>query len=437
MKKKREMSPLRMYILLITYAILLVMFFIYKSEIFDGLKLVLNCIRPFFIGILIAYILNNPLRFLENRVFPWLLRKKKKRNPHVERAVATGLTVLFAVAVVTAIVAVLIPQLTESVTLFISNVDTYINTLESFTSSLNERFHLKDELWLEINSIASTMLDEAANTLKGSAPTIINKTKDVMTAVVNGLFNTLMSLIISIYMLYHREKLLYQLNKILRAFLPENIYAYLMENCAYANLTFTRFLGGQITEACILSILCFVGTSILRTPYSLLVSVIVGLTNLIPVFGPWIGSAISAFLLLMINPMQALWFIVFIIVLQQLENNLIYPKVVGSSIGLSGLWVIVAILVCGGLFGVAGMFLGIPLFAVISRMFGRFVDERIIHRFAEATEEDDADTQEVPENEASSDDELMQNAVQLDNPDSHTDRDRKAAKRRNKKRKHS
>jgi len=391
--KKRGMPPFKMYILLITYAVLLVMVFINKTEIFGAILKFLGYLRPFFIGIVIAYILNNPLRYLEMRIFPKIFRKVKNRSGIVERAVSTGVTVVFAVAIVVTIVSVLIPQLVESASLFVSNIDTYVSTLENFTAGLGDRFHLDDEAWLRAQAIGSGFLDNLATTLQDSMPTILNKTKDIMTAVINGLFNTLMSVIISIYLLFHKEKLLFMLQKILCAFIPEKALKFTFDTSRYANQIFTKFLGGQITEAFILGVLCFIGTSILGIQYSLLVSVIIGITNLIPIFGPWIGTAISTFLLLMIDPVRALWFLIFIIILQQLENNLIYPKIVGSSIGLSGLWVIVAILICGGMFGVAGMFLGIPLFAVLSKLFSGVIDERYEQKLA-AREEAEQVTKE-------------------------------------------
>lgn len=388
--KKRGTPPVKMYILLITYAVLLVMVFINKTEILGAIVKFLGYLKPFFIGIIIAYILNNPLRYLEMRIFPRIFRKVKNRSGVMERALSTGVTVVFAVALVVTIVSVLIPQLVESASLFVSNIDTYVKTLETFTNSFADKLHLDDEMWLRAQTIGAGFLDNLATNLQSSMPSILNKTKDVMTAVINGLFNTLMSVIISIYLLFHKEKLIFMLQKILCAFMPEKALKFTFDTSRYANQIFTKFLGGQITEAFILGVLCFIGTSILGIQYSLLVSVIVGITNLIPIFGPWIGTGISTFLLLMIDPVRALWFLIFIIILQQLENNLIYPKVVGSSIGLSGLWVIVAILICGGMFGVAGMFLGIPLFAVISKLLSGFIEARYELKLAAKAEAEEA-----------------------------------------------
>ena len=194
--------------------------------------------------------------------------------------------------------------------------------------------------------------------------------------------------IISVYLLYHKEKLIRQLKSVIRAFLPDRLTDFIFDTARFTNETFAKFIGGQMAEAFILGVLCFVGMSVLGIPYALMISVIIAISNLIPIFGPWIGAILSAFILLMIDPMKALWFLIFIIVLQQLENNLIYPKVVGSSIGLSGLWVIFAVIVCGGLFGVLGIFLGIPLFAVVSKLGQDYIRRRLKNKEAKKETEE-------------------------------------------------
>ncbi len=386
--QKKPMSPLKQYILLITYAVVLVMFFIQKNEIFGMIGRVLGVMRPFFVGILIAYVLNAPMRAIENKILPKLLKKAKKRNPSLERGIAVAMTMIFAVAIVTVIVSVLIPQLLDSVSIFVSNIESYVQSLEAFTNSLAERFHLDDALWTQIEAIGNGILENIVTAIQGSMPQILNTTKNVMTTVANGLFNSLMSTIISVYMLYHKEKLIRQLKSVIRAFLPDRLTDFIFDTARFSNETFAKFIGGQMAEACILGVLCFVGMSVLGIPYALMISVIIAISNLIPIFGPWIGAILSAFILLMIDPMKALWFLIFIIVLQQLENNLIYPKVVGSSIGLSGLWVIFAVIVCGGPFGVLGIFLGIPLFAVVSKLGQDYIRRRLKNKEAKKETEE-------------------------------------------------
>ena len=223
MSQKKPMSPLKQYILLITYAVVLVMLFIQKNEIFGMIGRVLGVMRPFFVGILIAYVLNAPMRAIENKILPKLLKKAKKRNPSLERGIAVAMTMIFAVAIVTVIVSVLIPQLLDSVSIFVSNIESYVQSLEAFTNSLAERFHLDDALWTQIEAIGNGILENIVTAIQGSMPQILNTTKNVMATVANGLFNTLMSTIISVYMLYHKEKLIRQLKNVDRQFYKRDV----------------------------------------------------------------------------------------------------------------------------------------------------------------------------------------------------------------------
>jgi len=374
---KKNSSPLRTYMLLITYAVVLVMAFLSRKEIFAGIGSLFSILTPFAYALLIAYVLSIPMRFLETKIYPKLFGKAKCRRPGLERALSVALVLIFLLAVISGIFSILIPQLTDSVMTLISNIEGYIRSLDSLITNLVKRFDLNDELWRYIETIGTNAINQVVDTIEQSIPAIVDATKNLTTGLFSALFNFFMGLIICTYLLYQKESLIRQLKSVMRAFLPTKIYAWLLEIGSYTNETLNRFIGGQVTEAFILGCLCFIGTSILGIQYSLLVSVIIGITNLIPIFGPWIGAGISGFILLMVDPVKALWFIIFIVVLQQLENNLIYPKVVGSSIGLSGLWVIFAITIGGGLFGIMGIFLGIPLFAVIYKFTGDFIRARL------------------------------------------------------------
>jgi len=380
MSPKRSPSSLRTYILLITYAIVLVMAFINIKAIFSWVGSLLSILKPFLFALIIAYLLSIPLRFLESKVYPRLFKKMKNRKPVMERGLSVLLVILFMLAIISGIFSILIPQLTESIMTFVSNIEGYINTLDVLVSSLVERFNLDDELWKRVETIGRNTLNQIIDTVENSIPTIVNATKNLTTGLFSALFNFFMGIIISSYMLFHKETLIRQLKSVLRAFIPAHPLSHILEIGSYTNETLNRFIGGQVTEAFILGCLCFIGTSLLGIQYALLVSVIIALSNLIPIFGPWIGAGIAGFILLMVDPVKALWFIIFIVVLQQLENNLIYPKVVGSSIGLSGLWVIFAITVGGGLFGIMGIFLGIPFFAVVYKFGQDFIRKRLRQR---------------------------------------------------------
>ncbi|MBM6860610.1 AI-2E family transporter, partial [Clostridium saudiense] len=193
----------------------------------------------------------------------------------------------------------------------------------------------------------------------------------------SGLVNFILSLIFSIYMLLNKERLQLGMKKVLYAFSKKNFADKVMYLGKIANESFSSYIGGQFIEAIIIGVLCFIGMLVLRMPYALLISVLVAVTALIPIFGAFIGTIPSAFIILIIDPMKALWFIIFIIVLQQIEGNLIYPKVVGSSVGLPPIWVMLAMLIGGNTFGLLGMLLGIPTFSVIYKVSREYINKRL------------------------------------------------------------
>ena len=258
-----------------------------------------------------------------------------------------------------------------------SNIEGYINSLFEFTDKTLSFFNLDISFFDRFEDVWHSWLTEGIDYLKNSLPTIFTYTKDFTTGLVGGIVNTFVGIIICIYLLSTKEKLLRQAKKLLFAFLPKKKAEYVCKIAETANDTFAKFISGQLIEAFIIGILCFIGMSVLGLPYALLISVIVGVTNMIPVVGPFIGAIPSGFIILMINPLQCLWFVIFIIVLQQIEANLIYPHVVGNSVGLSGLWVMFAIFVGGGLFGFLGIFLGVPGFAVIYRFASDYINSRL------------------------------------------------------------
>ena len=191
------------------------------------------------------------------------------------------------------------------------------------------------------------------------------------------MYNWLIGLIVSIYMLAGRDKLIRQLKKLVSACVPKRFLGKVMEVAALTNGTFGKFIIGRIIDSSIILVLCFVCMTIFQMPYALLISVIVGVTNVIPIFGPFIGAIPSAFILLMVDPIKGLWFIVFIIVLQQIDGNIIGPRVVGNSIGLSGIWVMFGVIVGGGQLGVVGMLIGVPVLAVLYTVLGSWVNKRL------------------------------------------------------------
>ncbi|MBC8535278.1 AI-2E family transporter [Feifania hominis] len=360
---------------LITYAVVLFVLltnFKWVKGYFDGF---LSVLMPVVYGIFVAFVLNIPLRFFETRVFASLERKSRLWQK-IHRPVCILIVFVLAIALIVALFSFIIPGLSQSVVTFSNNIYVYADTLQKFVADIGENIVIPEEIWEQMTAWWNDFLSMAVNALKNFLPHLFNFTKSLTSSVVS----VFMGIIMGIYMLANKEKLARQSKKLLYAFLQEKTADKILEVGKISNRTFSEFVSGQLTEAFIIAVLCFTGMSILRMPYALLVSAFVGITALIPIFGAFIGAAFGAFIILLVDPMKAIWFLVFIIVLQQVEGNLIYPRVMGSSIGLPGLWVMFAMLCGSALMGFTGILLGIPTFSVFYTLFGRYVNRRLKNR---------------------------------------------------------
>lgn len=335
-----------------------------------------SVIAPFIVGLCLAFIFNVLLRPLEG-LWDKIFKKKKKTKfiLKLKRPVCLVLSILIIMAVIFILLFMIIPEITRTVSTIASSVPSYLERMEAWWIQLKELLEhysiVLPAFDLDFNKIAETL----TNFLKTSG--LINKTVDITGSIFSGIFNMVLGLVFSIYILASKEKLGANTKKTLLAFLPKEKVEKAVDLAALSNKTFTNFITGQLTEAVIIGILCFIGMLIFRMPYALTISVLVAFTALIPVFGAFIGTAIGAFLILMVEPIKALWFIIFIIVLQQIEGNLIYPKVVGKSVGLPGIWVIIAVTVGSGLFGVLGMLLSVPVVSVLYTVIKEFINKRL------------------------------------------------------------
>ncbi|MGL6173027.1 MAG: AI-2E family transporter [Cellulosilyticaceae bacterium] len=369
-----DKSRLRSYLILTTYAILLYLAIINIQSLFGISKEWLGLLTPFIFGFVIAYLLNGPYEFYRNKILGGLPQKgswQKLRNP-----LALIFSYISLIFIIIVIFSILIPQLAHSIDTLVKDIPKHYNSLKEFTENLVKEYNLSTYLWDQVESFWNNFSQFIIDFLYNAIP----KITDLLMGITSSVSNVFIGLIVSIYLLGNKEKLLLQLKKLIVAFLPQNIVKRVLYVSDLTNRTFTGFIQGQITDAFILGTLCFIGMSIFRFPYALLVSVIIGLTNMIPIVGPIFGCIPTTFIVLMASPtepMRALWFIVLIIVLQQIDGNIIYPRVVGGSIGLSGLWVLFAIFVGGGKFGLLGMVLGVPAFAVIYALLRESVNHRI------------------------------------------------------------
>lgn len=364
-------SKLKENILIVTYFLILAFVLINLSNILGLLGSFASIIKPFIIGLGIAFTTNLLVKIYENKLIPKIDKNNKLKK--YKRALSIILSILTLAILFWALLVFVLPQFVDSIKILVDSIPGYVKSLEEFVAPYVSSTEILNTLWENLVGAWRDILQFAGQFLRQSITGIVNTTFTIT----NGIFTTVISIVIAIYMLISKEDLILGLKKIVYAIFNEKISKKIMHVGRLSNETFSKFLGGQCLEAVIIGVLCFIGMLILRMPYPLLVSVIIGATNIIPIFGPLIGTIPSAFILLMIDPSKALVFIIFVVVLQQLESNLIYPKVVGGSIGLSAIWVLFAITVGGELFGLIGMLLGVPTMAVIYRLVKDGIDNRL------------------------------------------------------------
>ncbi len=347
-------------------------FVFHSSNIRSGVKMITDILMPVVVGMAIAYLLTPVLNFIESKLLYPLCNKLRIKQSKKKNSIIRGLGILITaflfVALIYVLLYMLISQIVPSVQNIVSNFDAYTS---NFTKWLNQTMNDNPE----VQAYLVRTFDKYSNELESWITDILPNTGQLIKTVslsilgvVGVLWDFVIGFIISIYVLASKEKFAAQAKKVSYALFEKDTANTVIRNFRFTHKTFIGFLGGEIVDSIIIGILCFIGTSILKTPYAALVSVIVGVTNIIPFFGPFLGAVPSALLIFVVDPLHplnCLYFVIFIIVLQQVDGNIIGPKILGSSTGLAGFWVIFAITLFGGLFGVFGMIIGVPIFAVI------------------------------------------------------------------------
>ena len=329
------------------------------------LRSILSLFSPLLIGVGIAYVMNLLLMAIE-RLWDMALKKAPELwRVKLKRPLCLTITFLLFLGIIFAIIFILIPRLEEAGTNLVANVPGYITQIQGWWDNLMAFAADHGVTLPELSMNVEDATKFITKLLTSNGDSVVNTTINITTSILGALVNVLLALVFSVYMLAQKEKLLAQSKRLLLAALPKKAGERTMHILKLTNGAFSSFVTGQVTEAFILGTLCCLGMLILRLPYALPVSVIISFTSLIPIFGAWIGAATGAFLIVFVSPVKALTFLIFLLILQQVEGNLIYPKVVGKSVGLPGLWVLAAVTVGGGAFGVLGMLLGVPVCSVI------------------------------------------------------------------------
>ena len=385
---------IRKILLIITYTILLCFAIIKFDVLLNVLGYILNLLKPFIFGFCIAFILNIPLSRIENSFrkkdnkkkkvsnsrakHEELATKKQKRTNPKLRVLSIILSLLIFIGIIFLTLFLVIPEFINTISIFKDSIPSAFNTCQEWARDLMSN---NPEIVEKINEFKpdwQQIYDEAGTWIKSMASGIIGVSIDVIVSIFSGIINFFMGIIFAVYMLMQKEKLTCQLKRVIRACMPEDKAQRLMYIGHVTNDTFKKFFGGQFVEAILLGVLCFIGMSIFKMPYALTISVLVGVTALIPVFGAFFGTAIGAILILAVDPMQAIWFVIFIIVLQQIDGNFIYPKIVGDSVGLPGIWVMLAVLVGGNSLGIIGMLIGVPIASVVYKLIREYVQKKKI-----------------------------------------------------------
>lgn len=330
----------------------------------DKISMLLNVFSPFIVGFVIAYLLNAPVRFFEQKVYA---------NVRQRRGLAIVTVFLLAVALLAVLLNLILPQVIQSISALLNNMDGYLKNFNALVQDWSERFHLEGDGITDLAVSYKDLMSRVSTMATEALPQILN----FGVAIGSGVISAVTALISSIYMLSGKGRLVPQVKKMIYATIPKEKADWFLRVCRQANSVFVGFINGKMIDSAIIGVLCFVFNLILDIDYAILIAVIIGVTNIIPFFGPIIGAVPCVMILLIVRPWAALRFGILVIALQQFDGNILGPKILGDSTGLSALWVLVAIVVGGGLFGFPGMLLGVPTFAVLYSLTKEWVNHRL------------------------------------------------------------
>ena len=336
---------------------------------------------PFIYGAALAYVLNPVLNWLEKKVFPKVFGDRVSKRSR--RGLGVLLTFLFGCAVVALFLAVLIPQIVESIDNLAQSIYAFLPQAQNFLNDLIAQYGT-NEMLVDVLSMLGVDISDPSMALQRLATRSYTFLTQVLPNLfggvmrfTSGLLDVVVGIIIAIYLLLSKEVFYAQVKKLMFAFFPRRVAQATLNLTHDSNAIFCGFISGKILDSAIIGVLCFIGCSILQMPYTVLVSFIVGVTNVIPYFGPFIGAIPSIFIIMIADPLKSLIFAVFVLILQQLDGNIIGPKILGDSTGLSAFWVIFAVTFFGGLFGFVGMLIGVPTFAVIYALVRNFAEFKL------------------------------------------------------------
>ncbi len=386
--KKKLIQPM----ILITFAIVLYLGLSNSQILVNLLKKIVAIFIPFLIGFALAFIMNVLLRLLEKGWCKIWSKCRSKWYEKAKRPLCLVLTVLIFLGVIFALVFMVLPEIISTGENFVSMLPEYINNLNTWWGKIQGTLSHHGVSLPELSLSADKIAEFITPIINENKDLLVNKTLTITGSIFSGVVNIVLAFAFSIYVLAQKEKICERTKQILYAFFADRKVDKVLNFANLTNQTFTNFIRGQFTEAVIIGVLCFIGMKIFRMPYAPIISVLVGATALIPMVGAFVGTVIGAFLILLVEPIKAVWFVVFIIVLQQVEGNLIYPKVVGKSVGLPGILVLTAVTIGGNAFGLIGMLLSVPTVAVLYCLLKQVVEARLGKKEQAGVKETDTET---------------------------------------------
>lgn len=370
---KKSMKKIRE---LIVFTAILVVALWKFDTVLEGAKNIWGILFPFVFGGAIAFVINVPMSFLEKKIFG-KTKDENKVGKKLARPISLLLTIILAVSVIILVMFGVIPQLTRTIASLMMSIATFIPQMQDW---IREFSHNNQDIMKLVNQVQfnpDQAIKWGISILGSGAGNMMNTTMSAVGSIVSGFATFFIAFSFACYILFQKEKLHVQIRKVFFAFIPKQKAEAFLKICSLTYQTFANFLTGQCVEAVILGSMFVVTLSILKMPYALLIGTLIAFTALIPIFGAFIGCAVGCFLIFMVSPKQAILFIIVFLILQQIEGNLIYPHVVGGSVGLPSIWVLAAVTIGGNLMGIVGMLIFIPLVSVLYTIFREFVYLRL------------------------------------------------------------
>lgn len=360
---------------ILAFAILLYCGMEHFNVVIALVRFVLGIVMPFLVGGVIAFIFNVPMKRIEKHLFP-----KNKKLAKLRRPAAYFLTLVAVIGVIVLALVVIIPELGNTVSMLMAQIPVAFDAAAEWLNDMLKQYPVLEPAVEKLNIDWASVSASVVKFVQSFGSGLVSSGVGFFSGIISGVATFVIAFTFSIYVLFQKEKLQRQVKQVLYALLPQKATEKMISVATLSNQIFSSFLSGQCLEAVILGTLFVISMTIFRMPYAMLTGIVIAITALIPIFGAFIGCIVGMLLIVMVNPIQAVWFLILFLVLQQIEGNLIYPHVVGGSVGLPSIWVLAAVTIGGNLFGIAGILFFIPLCSVLYAMFRDFVKQRLKKR---------------------------------------------------------